>query len=323
MNIYNYNHLFYFYVTAKLNGVTEAAKHLNTSQSSLSTQIKTLETTINRQLFKKSGRRMELTNGGKELFNYCRRAFEVFDEMFDQINRTNSSMGVRISIGVAVDIEKPFVTDALSKATKQYKKEQRPLLNLVSLPASQLRQLLIVGEIDFLLTTSSGIDDKLESLGDFNFPVSAFTSPSFAKNRPAGSINFPVHEKDAPFVLPSHLTGLRHEIDTYLIRKKVNPSCVFESNIISSVIRAATDGMGITVLPYVYVARELRSERLISISPKPLWKHKMSLVTTRQKLDEGRRSFAEKLSLCLKESSEQSLQSIPNIDSFARRRLII
>ncbi len=87
MNVYNYNHLFYFYVTAKLEGVTAAAKHLNTSQSSLSTQINTLEEVLDRELFRKVGRRMELTNSGKEVFNYCRRAFDIFDELFDQLDK--------------------------------------------------------------------------------------------------------------------------------------------------------------------------------------------------------------------------------------------
>jgi LysR family transcriptional regulator, transcriptional activator of nhaA len=136
MNVYNYSHLFYFYVTAKLDGVTVEAKHLNTSQSSLSTQINTLEGVLDRELFRKSGRKMELTDSGRELFNYCRRAFEVFDEMFDQLDKKKSSMGVRISVGVSVDIERPFVTDALAKVTRQYQKGERPLLNFVTISAT-------------------------------------------------------------------------------------------------------------------------------------------------------------------------------------------
>jgi LysR family transcriptional regulator, transcriptional activator of nhaA len=304
MNICNYNHLFYFYVTAKLNGVTIAAKHLNTSQSSLSTQIKTLEAALNRELFKKAGRRIELTESGKELFNYCRRAFEIFDEMFDQLSKKKSSMGIRIRVGVSVDIDKPFVTEALSQVSKKYKKEQRPLLNLVSLPAQQLIQLLKIGEIDLLLTTSSGIDDKLEVINEFSFAVGAFSSPDLIKERGPGGAEQPFREKNIPFALPSKLTGLRSEIDGFFIRKKMSTVCIFESNVISSVIRASVDGMGITILPQAYVSRELRSSKLVSLTEKPLWKHKMALLATRQKLEEGRHDFAEKLSSQLRDMSE-------------------
>lgn len=295
MNVYNYNHLFYFYVTARLKGVTVAARHLNTSQSSLSTQINTLETVLDRELFRKVGRRMELTDSGKELFNYCRRAFEIFDEMFDQLNKKNSSMGVRISIGVSVDIDRPFVADALAKVYQQYGKTERPLINLISLQSSQLLQLLRLGEIDLLLTANSGVDHELETLEEFNVPVGAFASKELFRNHKNISLESVIRDEKIPAVLPSKLIFLRSEIDGYFIRKKLTPLCVFESNIISSVIRAASDGMGFTILPHIYVARELRSERLISVASKPLWHHRMALISVRTGLDEGRRAFAEKL----------------------------
>lgn len=295
MNIYNYNHFFYFYVTAKLEGVTVAAKHLNTSQSSLSIQINTLEKVLGKKLFRKVGRRMTLTDAGKDLFNYCRRAFEIFDEMFDQLNKKNSSMGVRITVGVSVDIERPFVTDALANVSKKYDKAARPLLNLISLPSAQLLQLLRLGEIDLLLTTNSGVDHELETLAEFNVPVGAFASKDLFQNQKNISLEAAIRIEKIPLVLPSKLLSLRSEIDGFFIRKKFNPVCVFESNIISSVIRAASDGMGITILPQMYVTRELQTKRLVSLTSKPLWKHHMALISARKGLDEGRSSFADKL----------------------------
>ncbi len=309
MNIYNYNHLFYFYVAAKLNGVTVAAKHLRTSQSSLSTQIKTLESQLGRPLFKKVGRKVELTDFGKEVFHYCRRSFEVFDEMFDQINKKKTSMGVRITIGVSFDIEKPFITDILSQVSKQFSKDQRPLLNLISLPSANLMQLLKVGEVDLLLTTHPVADPQLDIVDQFDFPVKLFIkngSPGYSKNMKAEEV---LRNTDLPFVLPSALHSLRSEIDKYFIRKKVNPVCVFESNVISSVIRAATDGAGATILPEIYLSRELRSEKFHAVDNKPLWKHRMSLLSTRQGLDEGRKIFASKLAEQLTHLSQKSSEN--------------
>lgn len=295
MNIYNYNHLFYFYVTAKLKGVTIASRHLNTSQSSLSTQLKTLEAVLGKKLFKKSGRKIELTESGKEMFNYCRRAFEVFDEMFDQLDKKKSSMGVRISLGVCGDIERPFITDCLSKVSRQYDQDQRPLLHLISLASSQLIQLLRLGEIDLLLTTSSVVDHDLETLGAFEFPVGAFCAPELVERSPEKSLEACIRSDKIPFVLPSKLTSLRAEVDEYFIKKNLRPVCIFESNIISSVIRAAVDKLGATLLPQVYVLRELKSEKLVSLNKKSLWRHRMSLLAARHQLEEGRENFATKL----------------------------
>ncbi len=97
MNSANYNHFYYFYIIAKLEGVSTAAKHLNTSQSSLSSQIKVLESQLGFSLFKKSGRKIQLTAEGREIFQYCRRSFENFEEMFDQIvNPGPKAMGTNI-----------------------------------------------------------------------------------------------------------------------------------------------------------------------------------------------------------------------------------
>jgi DNA-binding transcriptional LysR family regulator len=96
-------------------------------------------------------------------------------------------------------------------------------------------------------------------------------------------------------VLPSKITSLRSEVDQFFIKRKINPVCVFESNIISSVIRAASDGMGATILPTVYVSRELKSGKLKQLNSKPLWKHRISLLSTRGELDEGRKELALKL----------------------------
>jgi LysR family transcriptional regulator, transcriptional activator of nhaA len=296
MNIYNYNHIFYFYVTAKLEGVTAAARHLHTSQSSLSTQIKTFEKVLGRKLFKKVGRKMELTDSGKELFSYCRRAFEIFDEMFDQNSKKNSSMGIRTSVGVSVDIERPFITEALSRISKEYGKSQRPRLNLISLPTNQLLQLLKLGEIDLLLSNKAVGDSDFETLEEFEFSVGLFATKETHRKVGAKSAEILLKDQDIPFVLPSKITSLRFEIDEYLAKKKYRPICVFESNIIASVIRAARDDMGFTILPRVYVDREVKTGKLLQLNSKPLWKHRMALITSRQSLDEGRKLFAQKLS---------------------------
>ncbi len=295
MNIYNYNHFFYFYVAAKLNGVTVAARHLNTSQSSLSSQIKILESVLGHKLFKKNGRNLELTDSGREIFNYCRRAFELFDEMFDQINKSNSSMGPRISVGVSVDIEKPFITDALAITSKLYPRDKRPLLRLMSLPTPQLVELLRVGEIDFLMTTSTTVGSDFQSLVEFEFPVGIVASSEITNLNNRKSVSELIRRDKIPFVLPSKVTSLRGEIDKFFIQKKFHPVCVFESNILAAVVRAACDGLGATIMPLIYLSRELKAKKLVLLNAKPMWAHRISVITARQQLEEGRAQFVSNL----------------------------
>jgi LysR family transcriptional activator of nhaA len=85
--MYNYNHLHYFYVTAKSGGVNAAAKHLRISQPSLSSQLKVLERSLDVRLFQKVGRNNQLTPAGLVIYGFCRRMFELSEEMCELISK--------------------------------------------------------------------------------------------------------------------------------------------------------------------------------------------------------------------------------------------
>ena len=115
----NYNHLYYFYIAAKLGGVTSAARQLNTSQPSLSAQIKSLETSFNRELFRKSGRKMELTEEGHRIYAYCRSMFEIAEELEEYVNGEDTIKRLRVAIGVSSEVERPFVANVIGSALKK------------------------------------------------------------------------------------------------------------------------------------------------------------------------------------------------------------
>src|SRR5271170_7148184 len=109
--MFNFNHLYYFYVTAKSGGVTLAAKSLRIAQRSLSAQLRVLEGALNQKLFQKVGRRMELSPDGQVAYGYCRRIFETAEEFSDFLKQSDQSKGTRVRIGVTDQIERPFVAD--------------------------------------------------------------------------------------------------------------------------------------------------------------------------------------------------------------------
>jgi len=57
-----------FVTAAEMQSVTQAAQHLNITQSALSRQIKTLEQSLGIRLFEKAGRNVRLTSDGEALF---------------------------------------------------------------------------------------------------------------------------------------------------------------------------------------------------------------------------------------------------------------
>src|SRR5437773_1157396 len=105
--MYNFNHLYYFYVAARSGGVTAAAAHLRISQPSLSSQLKVLEQSLDIKLFHKVGRNNELTEAGSVIYGFCRRMFEFSEEMGEQISKGVPSAARRINIGVSDEVDRP------------------------------------------------------------------------------------------------------------------------------------------------------------------------------------------------------------------------
>src|SRR6476619_1171138 len=124
--MYNYNHLYYFYVTAKAGGVTSASTHLRISQPSLSSQLKVLEQSLDLKLFQKSGRTIELTSSGVEVFSYCKQMFEYSEKMTEAISKRVPSSTRKICIGVSEHVDRSFVAEVVSNFLKKYDQDKRP-----------------------------------------------------------------------------------------------------------------------------------------------------------------------------------------------------
>jgi len=76
----NYAQLRSFHAVAGEGGFVKAAERLNVSQPTLSEQVKQLEGTFGVRLFERRGRRSELTDLGRALFDVTRRFFAVEQE---------------------------------------------------------------------------------------------------------------------------------------------------------------------------------------------------------------------------------------------------
>ena len=77
----NYNHLHYFWVVATEGSVTKAAELLHVTPQTISGQLRSLEERLGAPLFRKAGRRMELTETGQVALSYADPMFELGTEM--------------------------------------------------------------------------------------------------------------------------------------------------------------------------------------------------------------------------------------------------
>jgi LysR family transcriptional activator of nhaA len=296
--MFNYNHLYYFYMTAKSGGVTFAAKALRIAQPSLSAQLRVLENNLNRKLFHKVGRGMELTADGEVAYGYCRKMFEIAEEFSDVLNQTNLSRGPRIRIGVTDEIERPFITDLLSAVIRGKELPKQPMVSMLSDNHTELLGQLETRQIDLLLSNQPGYGEDLQTLATVDLPVILVISARLLKTaKIPAEATIPQLLRTLPggLVLPTAKLRLRAEIDLFLQKHHVVKPVVFESDILAAVIRAIVDGVGFGFIPFPYVSREINHGSLKHFGPENgYWKNRLLLISLNKKtLDPTIKEFRE------------------------------
>ncbi|WP_170407126.1 LysR substrate-binding domain-containing protein [Ruegeria arenilitoris] len=94
-------HLVVFETAARLQSFTRAAQELNVQQPAVSASIKQLETSLGVVLFRRSHRRITLTNAGNRLFADVTRAFEMLSHSAASIRQFASNDHVTLSASSA------------------------------------------------------------------------------------------------------------------------------------------------------------------------------------------------------------------------------
>ena len=282
--MYNFNHLYYFYITAKFGGVGQAAKHLRISQPSLSSQLKVLERALDVRLFTRVGRNNQITLTGSVIFGLCRQMFEISETMGELIAKDVPTVSRRIHIGVSDEIDRPFVVEVISLFLKKHGLAQRPRVSVISGKHEELVEKLRFREIDAVVTASTMIDPELESLRQAEVPVGLVCSSrwkmrsSQRKLKAVDAIRDIVDGENAHWVMPSSRFKLTAEINQFFDVNELKGRIVFESDVIASLVRSVIDEVGLAFLPLLYVAREIREKSVRVIGPKEgYWKYRVFL----------------------------------------------
>lgn len=298
---HNFNHLYYFYLTAKLGTMTEAAKQLHTSQSSLSQQLKTLEAQLGHTLFERVGRRLQLTQEGHSVYSFCKRAFEITDEISKHLEQMGKMRGPRLSIGVGDEIDRRYTTELLHRVLSVWPDDERPAVRLSSGTQEDLVHSFQSNDLDYLFTAQPVHGEEVTLVTEIQIPIVLVCAPRVRRLAGQGATAVEIlRSSKLGLVLPAVELNLRHQIDGYLQKHKIFKNVLFESNISTSLTRSILDGLGMGFVPEPYVEQELKRKSILALSKKPLWNQKFVLYA--KKKDAGSvfaQRFADQLKRAL------------------------
>ena len=224
----NFQHLYYFWVVARASSLTSAARRLELSPSTVSTQIKALEDRLGHQLFERRGRGLVLTERGRVALAYADDIFALGSELFDSVRMQDGSPNhlYRLRVGVSNNLPKLVAYTLLEPGTRC---EGFPV-HLVCLQgeASALVADLAVHHFDIVITDqpvglASDLPIESRLLGECG--VTLMGAPALV-GRLKGE--FPACLDGAPLLLPEPDAQMRRHLEVYFHDKAVHPQVVGE-----------------------------------------------------------------------------------------------
>lgn len=256
-------HLQSFITIVELEGFTKAAEHLGYAQSTITSHIQILENELGESLFDRLGKKIVLTNVGKELVPYAKQMLHVYKEIKNLTSEQNGVSGdLIVGAGESLTIYR------LGKILKEYKKSF-PKVNIILKDSicSDLRSKLHSGELDIILTIEPQIMDtdlvvknlKDESMVIIGAPDAdlEFLSTNFESEVATESIIF--SEKGCSF---------RIAFENYLKQKNIKYVNSLEFSSIEAIKKCVMNGLGISFLPFYTVRNETKEGSLKMIEVK-------------------------------------------------------
>ena len=216
----NYKHLQYFLQVAKAGSVNRAAEKLHLTPQTLSGQIKGFEERLGVTLFKRSGRKLELTEAGRLALSYADEIFRIGTELEESLSESPGARVTPFRVGISDAVPKTIAHRLLMPALGL---EETVKLVCRENRLEHLVAELAIHRLDMVLANKpmpSNVDVKGYShlLGECG--VAFFASKPLAKKLRPG---FPANLDGMPLLLPGEDSALRVPLLRWLEKQGVSP----------------------------------------------------------------------------------------------------
>lgn len=240
----NYKHLYYFHAVARAGAVNRAAEKLHLTPQTLSGQLTAFETRLGAPLFRRSGRRLELTELGRTVAGYADDIFQIGAELEALLAQGGTTRASPFRVGVADVVPKAVVHQLLAPALAQPVKLVCREGRLDTLAAD-----LALHRLDLVLADRPlppGLDIKGYShpLGECG--VAFLAAPELA-TRLAGE--FPACLASAPLLVPGAYSALHTPLLRWLAAQGLAPRVAGEFDDSALMLAFGQAGAGVFPVP--------------------------------------------------------------------------
>jgi len=235
---------------------TRAAERLHVSQSAISRQIQLLEEELGTMLLHRTGRGVSLTPHGELLLTTANRVNREIQDAVSQISDTLALQRGLLSLGGGMTVSLYILPKLLKKFRSLYRNVD---LRITTGEAEFLLRLLRTGQVDLALLTLPIVAADLEVRPVLKEEMVVVTSGNHPLTR-ARTIESKSLRR-YPFVLFESGSNTRKVLDEFFLQEQIPVKVVMETENVEIIKAMVASGLGVTLLPYSAIARELRAGR--------------------------------------------------------------
>ena len=252
-------HMKIFVTVFQQGSITGAARELHLAQPSVSLAIKELENYYGLRLFERIGRHISPTEGSKEFYNYAIHIVSLFQEMEKKMKNWDAVGSIRIGTSITIG------THILPALTRRFQRKYPELrLEAFISKSSDIEQHLLNNSIDIglietqpehpELTFTPFMEDTMGAIVPCHHPLAG-----------QAEISLP-QLAEYPFLMREHGSAGREILDAAFALKQISVRPVWESSSTQAIVRGVSEGIGVAVLPYLLVERDIEEGLVAMVS---------------------------------------------------------
>jgi LysR family transcriptional activator of nhaA len=246
----NYNHLYYFHVTATIGSIAAAATKLHVTQPTVSEQLRSLERTLGTTLFTRTSSGLKLTDAGRLAFEHTSVMFRAGERLVESLGQTTVDLPRTLRVGISSAISRSSSTDFLL-----------PLLQLENCVPTirtgdgvELIRAVAAAELDLALCETEPVKKSgLEITLVESTTLSLVAGPGVELANDWAEVGLIQYRPSSSY---------RWDVETYLSTQKVRPRIVCESDDALFQLEAAARGGYLAAVPR-RMAREAIAQKRV------------------------------------------------------------
>lgn len=242
---------------------TAAAKTLHITQPTLSQTVRQIESQLGEQLFVRSHASIQLTPAGELYVTAARRIIQTETQLQEALNMLHGRAEGTLRIGMMNHRSAELLPQVMPGFLSAYPGIR---LELREMPASDLEQLLLSGELDIALLSSENHHNKLEyrQIASEEVVLLAGKKSALAQRIPSGTTIGLIEARNERFVLPLPAHAHRRYFDELLASCAVSPNACVICDSVDAAMRICASGDLVMLCPFISLLCDSASMQKLS-----------------------------------------------------------